>query len=97
MSSDLVQSLDPLGRRGNRRDDSAEILFQFQFQRDSGPIWRRPLGAVLAWAGVSTLLDVVHPAFPPLITALPIVRGALKDGLGKAVQNRASLSNSNTG
>ena len=31
------------------------------------------------------LFDVVHPAFPLPITALPTLQGALEDGFGEAV------------
>ena len=46
---------------------------------------RRPLWAVLAWAGMFTLW-CVHPAFPLLTTASPTFQRALKDGFGDAVE-----------
>ena len=75
-----VQSLARLGRRGNKRNDSAEIFFQSlcvcvcvcvgghgeQFQHGHG----RPLS------------DVIDPAFPLPNAALPIFQGALKDNFG---------------
>ena len=51
-------------------------------QRSSSSLFcRRPLWAVLVWAGMS-IFDAVHQAFP-----LPYhsVQGALKDGFGEAV------------
>ena len=36
----------------------------------------------LAWGG---MFDVVHPAFPPPITASPTLQGALRGGFGEVV------------
>ena len=62
------------------RDNSAEILFQSFFA--GGPCEQ-------FWHGQGRpLFDVVHPAFPLLITALPALQGALKDGFGEAAVAR---------
>ena len=54
-------------------------------QRSSSSLFcRRPLWAVLAWAGIRTF-DVVYPAFPLPTTASSTVQGAPKDGFGEAV------------
>ena len=71
------QSLDRLGHRGDRRDDSAELLFQ-----------SFPQEALLGSFGFSrdvSLFDVVHPAFPLPTMASPTLQGALKDGFGEDV------------
>ena len=58
-----VQSLDWLGRWGDMRDDSAEILLHFFFSA-GGPFEQ-------FWHGQGCpLFDVVHPAFP-LPTTVP--------------------------
>ena len=65
-----------LGRRGDMRDDSAEIL---PISSAGGPceqFWHRQ---------GCPLFDVVHPAFPLPTTASPALRGVLKDGFGEAV------------
>ena len=72
-----VQSLDRLGRRGDMRDDSAEILFQFFFF-PAGPCEQ-------FWHGQGcSFFDVVLLEFPLLTMALPTLEGALKDGFGEA-------------
>ena len=67
----------PLGRLGNMRDDSAEIVFQCFLQE-----------ALVGSSGLgqgSPLFNAVHPAFPLPTTASPILQGALKDGFREAV------------
>ena len=59
------------------RDDSAEIFFHFFLLLF---FCRRPVWAVLTWAG-SPLFDVVHPAFPLPTMASPTLQGAVKNGL----------------
>ena len=72
-----VQSLDRLGRRGDMKDDSAEILFQ-SFSA-GGPCEQ-------FWHGQGCPhFDIVLPAFQLPITASPALQGALKDGFGEAV------------
>ena len=59
------------------RDDSAEILFQ---SFSAGGTCEQ------FWHGKGCpLLDVVHPAFPPLTMTSPTLLGALKDGFGETV------------
>ena len=70
----MAQTLDRLGRRGNMRDDSAEILFSAggsceQFLHGQG----------------CPLFGVVQHAFPLPTTASPTPQGALRDGFGEAV------------
>ena len=71
-----VQSLGRLGRRGDTRGDSAEILFQSFLQE-----------AVVSSSGMGRNVhsDVVHPGFPLPTTASPALLGTLKDGFGEAV------------
>ena len=66
-----VQSLDRFGRRGDMRDDSADILFHFFFKAGGfcEQFWHEQ--------GCSL--------FPLPTTALPILQAALEDGFGKAV------------
>ena len=54
-----------------------------QLRSSSSLFCRRPVRAVLAWAGMSTL--IVHPAFPLPTTSALTLQGALKDGFGKDV------------
>ena len=62
------------------KDDSAETLFQSFLKKAPGEQF---------WHGQeSPLFAVVHPAFPMPITALPTLKGALKDGFEKAVMAR---------
>ena len=56
-----------------------------QQRSSSGLFCRRPLWAALAWAGMSTLFDVVYPAFPLPTTMSPTLQVTLKDGFGEAV------------
>ena len=58
------------------RDDSAEIFFQSFLQEAT---------VISSGTGGDVHSDVVHPAFPRLTTASPIIQGALKDGFGEAV------------
>ena len=54
-------------------------------QRSSASLFcRRPLWAVLTWAGMSTL-DVVHPTFSLLTKASLTLQAALKDCVLRAV------------
>ena len=71
-----VYVLDRLGRRGDMKDDSAEILFQSILQE-----------AVVSSFGMGRcpLFDVFHPAFPLPTTASPTLQGALKDSYREAV------------
>ena len=71
-----VHFLGRYNRRGNIRDDSAEILFQSFLQE-----------AIVGSSGMGkdVYFDVVHPAFPLLTTASPTLQGVLKDGFGEAV------------
>ena len=74
-----VQSLDRLGRRGNMRDDSAEILLQFFF-------FSAGSSCEQFWHGQGCpLFDVVHPVLSLPTTASSTLQGALKDGFGEAV------------
>ena len=57
-------------------DDSAEILFQSFLQETTERFW---------YGRECPLIEVAHPAFPLLITALPTLQGALKDGFGETV------------
>ena len=63
-SRSSIQALDRLGRRGHITDDSAEILFQCFLQE-----------TIASSSGVSrnvhSQFDVVRPAFPLPIKALP--------------------------
>ena len=61
------------------RDDSAEILLQSFLQK-----------AVVSRSGMErdVHVDVVHPAFTLLTVVLPILQGALKNGIGEAVVKR---------
>ena len=72
-----VQSLGRLGRRGDTRDDSAEILFQ--------PFQQKAFVSSSGYGQGCTFFDVVHPAFPLPTTASPTLQCALKDGFGEAV------------
>ena len=60
-----AQSLDRLGRRRDMGDDSAEILFQSFFFF----FCRRPLWAVLAWSGMSTLQGALKDGFGEAVVA----------------------------
>ena len=73
-----VQSLDRLGHGGggDMTDDSAKILFQSFLQETTERFW---------YGRECPLIEVAHPAFPLLITALPTLQGALKDGFGETV------------
>ena len=62
---------------GGMGDDSAEVLFQ-SFLQD----------ALVSSSGMGRdvhLFDIVYPAFHLPATASPDLQGALKDGLGEAV------------
>ena len=62
-----------MGRRGDVRDDPAEILF---------PVFSAGDPCEQFWHGQECLLfDVVHPAFPLPTTASPTIHDALKDVL----------------
>ena len=71
-----VQSLDRFGRRGDMRDDSAEILFQSFLQE-----------ALVSSSGmgrdVHSLMLSSSISLPT--TASPTPQGLLKDGFGEAV------------
>ena len=71
------QSLDRLGRRGDMRDDSAEILFHSFLQE-------APVGSSGMGRDVYSLMLYIQNFFLPT-TASPTLQGALKDGLGEAV------------
>ena len=72
-----VQSLDGLGRLGDMRNDSAEIIFQSFLQGG-------PCKQFLHGQGY-LCFDVVHPAFPLLTTVSPTLQVALNDGFGEAI------------
>ena len=61
------------------RDDSAEVLVQSFLQE-----------AIVSRSGMErdVHVDVVHPAFTLLTVVLPILQGALKNGIGEAVVAR---------
>ena len=65
-----------MGRRGDMRNDSAEILFQCFLQE-----------ALVSTSGTGCNVpsDAVHSAIPLPTTVLPTLKGALKDGFGKVV------------
>ena len=65
-----VQSCDQMGRWGNMKDDSAEILFQYVLQE---LLW-----AVLAWAGMSILRCC--PPFLLPTTVLPTIQPRCPEG-----------------
>ena len=84
MQFSLARPLDQMGRRGNIRDDSAEILFQSFFRRDPcEQFWHRH---------ECPLFDVVYPAFPLPTTASPTIHDAVKDVL-KMLSWRATCPN----
>ena len=75
--SGQISSSTRLGRRGNMRDDSAEIVFQCFLQE-----------ALVGSSGLgqgSPLFNAVHPAFPLPTTAYPTLQGVMKDNSGEAV------------
>ena len=66
-----VQSLDRVGRVGDMREDSAEILFQPFLQV-----------ALVSSSGMDRdVHSLVDPAFPLLTTASPTLQGALEEFL----------------
>ena len=76
-----VQSINRLGRRGDVKDDSAEILFQFVMQRGRCEQF---------WHGEGRpLFYVVHSVVPLPTKTSPTLHGALKDGFGEAVVARS--------
>ena len=80
------QSLDGLGRRGDLRDNSAEIFSQSFLQE------------VLCnhfWHGQRCpLFDAVHPAFPMPTAPLPTLQGAQKNSFGEVVASLGHLAGS---
>ena len=78
-----VQSLDRLGRVYLRVGGGGH---EGRFSRDPLPVFLAEGRCEQFGHGkVSSLFDVVHPAFPLPTTASPILRGALKDGVEEAV------------
>ena len=72
-----LQSNDLLGRRGDTKDDPAEILTQSFSAAGRCEQFRHGHGC--------PLFDVVHPEFPLPTTASLTLLDALKDGFGEAV------------
>ena len=66
-----VQFFDRSGRRGDVRDDSAEILFQSSLQEALGHIWH---------GQGCPVFDNILPAFPLATTSSSTLQGAAKDG-----------------
>ena len=73
-----VQSLYQYGRRGDLRDDSAEILFQ-SFLREVN------VNSSGMGGDVHSLMLSSGINFPLPTTVSPTLQGALRDGFGKAV------------
>ena len=78
MDFNSVQSLNRLGRRGDIRNDSAEIIFQ--------PFLQKALvsSSDMCWDVHSLMLSIQH--FLLLTMVSPTLKGVLKDGFGEAVR-----------
>ena len=80
------QTLDRLGRRGDIRDDSAEIFFQYFLQKAivSSSGIGRDVHSVMLWCGGFFLACEDHRCCTPYAGVTHALQRTLKDGFGKA-------------